>query len=228
MSGADAAIVFVGTSSGEGHDRKTLGLGESMDALVSTAASLNPATVAVVATPGAVLVGGWVDAVAAALVTWLPGAEGGHAIADVLFGTADPGGRLAVSLPHADNEVRSHPCLFVFFYTQTIEQLCALPLKLKWILFEQRCVLLKAKNAFPAPRDLSSFLFNARPLPPGGVRGGAVPGRPRPKPRGALRKHALGPDWLPQGQLLRGARGAVNGTFKYRCDVRVLEECVRE
>ena len=48
----------------------------------------------------------WIaDHVPAVLHAWLPGEEGGNAVADVLFGAADPGGRLPVSMPHAVGQV---------------------------------------------------------------------------------------------------------------------------
>ena len=105
VASADAAVVFVGTTSREGVDRASLGLDGGQDDLVAAVAGLNPRTVAVVAAPGAVLVGGWVDAVPAVLVTWLPGQEGGHATADVLFGAANPSGRLPLTFPRVENEV---------------------------------------------------------------------------------------------------------------------------
>jgi beta-glucosidase len=44
----------------------------------------------------------WIaEHVGAVLHAWLPGEEGGHAVADVLFGDADPGGRLPVSMPRS-------------------------------------------------------------------------------------------------------------------------------
>jgi beta-glucosidase len=50
----------------------------------------------------------WADAVPAVLQLWYPGQELGHALADVLFGDADPGGRLPTSLPL---RYEDHPAL---------------------------------------------------------------------------------------------------------------------
>ena len=56
----------------------------------------------------------------AVLHAWLPGEEGGHAVADVLFGDADPGGRLPVSMP------RSVGQLPVFYGAQAVGRPLAL------------------------------------------------------------------------------------------------------
>lgn len=56
-------------------------------------AAANPSTVVVV-NSGAPVELPWREQVSAILLSWFPGQEGGHALADVLFGTAEPGGRL--------------------------------------------------------------------------------------------------------------------------------------
>ena len=102
---ADAVVVVVGTSAeheSEGFDRGTLQLPGGQDALVSAVAAANPATVVVVNTGGPVLMP-WRDEVAAVLLGWFPGQEGGDGLADVLFGHAEPGGRLPTTWPAADD-----------------------------------------------------------------------------------------------------------------------------
>ncbi|WP_420031722.1 glycoside hydrolase family 3 C-terminal domain-containing protein [Streptomyces sp. cg28] len=93
---ADVAVVVVGTTEGsesEGHDRITLALPGDQDALVSAVAAAQPRTVAVVNSGGPVELP-WRDEVGALLLTWFPGQEAGAGLADVLFGRAEPGGRL--------------------------------------------------------------------------------------------------------------------------------------
>ncbi|MDL4771711.1 glycoside hydrolase family 3 protein [Actinomadura xylanilytica] len=99
--GADAAVVVVGTNDAvesEGFDRTTLALPGRQDELVSAVAAVNPRTVVVV-NAGAPVLMPWRDEAAAVLWAWLPGQEGGAAIADVLTGAAEPGGRLPTTFP---------------------------------------------------------------------------------------------------------------------------------
>ena len=98
---ADVAVVLVGTTvadESEGRDRKTLSLPDGQDQLVSRVAAANPRTVVVVSAGSPVLMP-WRDQVTAILLTWFPGQEGGHALADLLFGLAEPGGRLPTTWP---------------------------------------------------------------------------------------------------------------------------------
>ena len=98
---ADAAIVFVGSSSttdSEGRDRAGIDLGFDQDELVEAVAAINPYTVVVINNGGPVAMP-WIDKVHAVLDAWLPGKEGSPAIADVLFGKVNPSGKLPVSFP---------------------------------------------------------------------------------------------------------------------------------
>ena len=93
---ADVAVVVVGTTpqiESEGFDRPSLALPAGQDRLVREVAAANPSTVVVV-NSGAPVELPWREEVGAVLLSWFPGQEGGHALADVLFGTAEPGGRL--------------------------------------------------------------------------------------------------------------------------------------
>ncbi|MBT2449550.1 glycoside hydrolase family 3 C-terminal domain-containing protein [Streptomyces sp. ISL-43] len=112
--GADAAVVVVGTTEGgesEGFDRESLRLPAPQDELVAAVARANPPTIVVVNSGGPVELP-WRDAADAVLLTWFPGQEAGHALADVLLGRAEPGGRLPTTWPAtlADAPVRTtHP-----------------------------------------------------------------------------------------------------------------------
>jgi beta-glucosidase len=94
----DAAVVIVNEASGEGMDRQSLALPGDQDRLITAVAHNNPRTVVVLNTPGPVLMP-WLDEVAAVLQVWYPGEQFGTALARVLFGDEDPGGRLPVTFP---------------------------------------------------------------------------------------------------------------------------------
>jgi beta-glucosidase len=101
---ADLAIVVVGsaeTSESEGYDRDTLALPGRQDELVRRAAAACPRTVVVVNAGMPVLMP-WASQVGAVIYAWLPGQAIGEALADVLLGHAEPGGRLPVTLPAAE------------------------------------------------------------------------------------------------------------------------------
>jgi beta-glucosidase len=98
---ADRVVVIVGTTSeweSEGFDRESIVLPADQDDLVRRVAAANPETVVVVNT-GAPVAMPWVEEVAAVLQVWFGGQEMANALADVLVGEAEPGGRLPVTFP---------------------------------------------------------------------------------------------------------------------------------
>ena len=82
-----------------GGDRRDLHLHPDDAALITAVAAANPRTVVVVIAGGTVMVDPWDDRVAAVLLAWYPGMEGGRAVADLLLGDAEPTGRLPVAIP---------------------------------------------------------------------------------------------------------------------------------
>ena len=82
-----------------GGDRSDLRLHSDDVALVRAVAAANPRTVVIVIAGGTVVVDPWADDVAALLMAWYPGMEGGRALADVLLGDAEPAGRMPVATP---------------------------------------------------------------------------------------------------------------------------------
>lgn len=108
---AEVALVFVGRSGEwdtEGSDLDSIVLPGRQDELIAAVAAVNPRTVVVLQTGGPVEMP-WLGDVAAVLEAWYPGQEAGNAIADVLTGAAEPGGRLPQSFPvkWADNPTNS-------------------------------------------------------------------------------------------------------------------------
>ncbi|PZF25568.1 glycosyl hydrolase [Curtobacterium sp. MCLR17_045] len=105
--GADVAVVVVGTNSkveSEGYDRSSLALPGHQDDLVRAVAAANPNTVVVV-NAGSPVEMPWRNDVAAVLLTWFGGQEYGNALADVLTGAQEPGGRLPTTWPVAMADV---------------------------------------------------------------------------------------------------------------------------
>lgn len=99
--GADVAVVFAGLTErfeSEGFDREHLRLPDNHNELIERIAAVN-ANVVVVLTNGAPVTMPWIDSVKAVLGTFLAGQAGGGAIADLLFGVANPSGKLAETYP---------------------------------------------------------------------------------------------------------------------------------
>ncbi|HEY7225721.1 MAG TPA: glycoside hydrolase family 3 C-terminal domain-containing protein [Micromonosporaceae bacterium] len=112
-SGADVAVVFVGlpeSSEVEGLDRVDIDLPAAHDALVEAVTARHPRVVVVVVA-GAPVAMPWRDKVSAVVHAYLGGQAGGCAIADVLSGQMEPGGRLAETFPVrlGDNPVHAMP-----------------------------------------------------------------------------------------------------------------------
>jgi beta-glucosidase len=103
-SAADIVIVAVATTSSEGSDRSTLSLSDDENDLVAAAATANSNTIVVANAPGALLMP-WADDVAAILMSFMPGEQGGAGQTDVLYGDVNPSARLPITLPNMDNEI---------------------------------------------------------------------------------------------------------------------------
>ncbi|WP_225206117.1 beta-glucosidase family protein [Novosphingobium huizhouense] len=95
---AEVAIVFATEWRTEGLDQPDLSLPDGQDALIAAVAAANPRTIVVLETGGPIAMP-WLGSVAGVVEAWYPGARGGDAIASVLFGDANPGGRLPVTFP---------------------------------------------------------------------------------------------------------------------------------
>jgi beta-glucosidase len=105
---ADVAVVFVGTDrrvEQEGLDRKILGLTGNQEELVEAVFAANPRTVVVQMSAGPLTVPWLAQHIPAMLQSWWPGEEGGHAIADVLFGDVNPAGRLPHTVYASETQV---------------------------------------------------------------------------------------------------------------------------
>ena len=108
---ADAAAVFAGLPGiyeSEGFDRAHLRLPDQHDDLIEAVCRANPDTV-VVLSNGAPVAMPWVHTPRAILATHLAGQAGGGAIADLLFGRENPGGKLAETYPARQADLGCDP-----------------------------------------------------------------------------------------------------------------------
>ncbi len=96
--GADLVIVFATQWQTEAQDVPDLVLPDKQDALISAVAAANRDTLVVLETGSPVLMP-WLGDVPAVLQAWYPGQRGGEAIARVVFGDVNPGGRLPMTFP---------------------------------------------------------------------------------------------------------------------------------
>lgn len=98
---SDAVVIVAGLSDtfeSEGYDRPDMSLPGGQAELIRKVAAVNPKTVVVV-NAGAPVEMDWSDDVPAVILAYYPGQEGGHALADILFGDINPSGKLTVSFP---------------------------------------------------------------------------------------------------------------------------------
>jgi len=99
---ADVALLYVALAAhkeSEGYDRPDLDLTEHQVALIRAVAKAQPKTVVVLNSGAPVAMSAWIDAVPAVLEGWMMGQAGGGALADILFGRANPCGKLAETFP---------------------------------------------------------------------------------------------------------------------------------
>ena len=99
------AIVAAGIEEGEFRDRAFLRLPGRQEELIQRVAATGTPVVVVLIGGSAITMSPWMDRVAAILDAWYPGEQGGHAVADVLFGDANPAGRLPLTFPMAEGQL---------------------------------------------------------------------------------------------------------------------------
>lgn len=113
LGSADAVIAVVGYTDedeGEGFiaagDRERMTLSDEDIALIEAAAARHDRVVVVLEGGGSITMEGWLDEVEAVLMAWYPGMEGGHALAELIFGDAAPSGRLPIVFPVAEADLQ--------------------------------------------------------------------------------------------------------------------------
>jgi beta-glucosidase len=102
---SDVAIVVAGLEEGEFRDRSTLALPGAQERLIRSVAGSGKPVVVVLVGGSAITMSSWIDEVDAVVDVWYPGEQGGHAVADVLFGDYNPAGRLPVTFAMSDGQL---------------------------------------------------------------------------------------------------------------------------
>jgi beta-glucosidase len=102
---SDVAVVVAGLEEGEFRDRAYLGLPGHQEELIERVAATGRPTVVVLVGGSAITMSRWIDRVAGILDVWYPGVEGGHAVADVLFGDYNPAGRLPITFAMSEGQL---------------------------------------------------------------------------------------------------------------------------
>ncbi len=102
---ADAAIVVAGIEEGESLDRAFLNLPGHQEELINRIAATGKPVIVILIGGSAITMTSWLSKVNAVIVAWYPGEEGGHAIADILFGDYNPAGRLPITFPVSEGQL---------------------------------------------------------------------------------------------------------------------------
>jgi beta-glucosidase len=101
---SEVAIVVAGVEEGEFRDRASLALPGHQEELIRAVAATGKPTIVVIVGGSAVTMP-WLDRVKAVVNAWYPGEVGGTAVADVLFGDANPAGRLPITFPVSEGQL---------------------------------------------------------------------------------------------------------------------------
>jgi beta-glucosidase len=102
---SDVAIIVAGIEEGEFRDRSSLALPGHQEELIDRVAATGKPVVVAPVGGSAITMSRWLGKVGAVIDVWYPGEQGGPAIADVLFGDADPGGRLPITFPMSEGQL---------------------------------------------------------------------------------------------------------------------------
>lgn len=102
---SEAVIIVAGINEGEFQDRAMLGLPGQQETLIQRIAATGKPIIVVLVGGSAITMNSWLDKVNAVVDVWYPGEEGGHAVADVLFGDYNPAGRLPITFPLSEAQL---------------------------------------------------------------------------------------------------------------------------
>ncbi len=102
---AEVTVIVAGIHEGEFQDRASLALPGQQEALIQRVAATGKPVVIVLVGGSAVTMNNWLEKINGLIDVWYPGEEGGHAVADVLFGDYNPAGRLPITFPLSEAQL---------------------------------------------------------------------------------------------------------------------------
>ena len=105
VKNSEMAIFVAGIQEGEFQDRASLALPGYQEKLIQEIAKTGKPVVVVLVNGSAITMQNWLNKVDGVLEVWYPGEEGGHAVADVLFGDSNPAGRLPITFPLSEAQL---------------------------------------------------------------------------------------------------------------------------
>ena len=112
-SEADIVIIFAGLNHKpemdcEATDRTVFELSADQIELINKTVQENPKIIVVLISGSPIGMNGWLGNIPALIEAWYPGMEGGHAIADILFGDVNPSGKLPITFPKTLSDSPAH------------------------------------------------------------------------------------------------------------------------
>jgi beta-glucosidase len=105
---SDVAILYLGTTlavEAEGRDRTSLGLAKEQEDLFNAVLAVNPRTIVVLINAGPLTIPHLKEKAPAIIEAWWNGEQGSNAIADVIFGNVNPGGKLPFTVYASESQV---------------------------------------------------------------------------------------------------------------------------
>src|SRR3954453_14112632 len=100
---ADVVVLMAGLVATEGVDQSDANMLNDQNRMLDELLSINPTTVVVLKDSNPVLMP-WIDRAPAVLEAWNQGSEDGHVVADLLFGVANPSGKVPTSYPRSEGD----------------------------------------------------------------------------------------------------------------------------
>lgn len=198
---ADVAVVFAVQHESEGEDLRGLSLPNGQDALIDAVASVNPNTVVVLETGGAVTMP-WIGKVSGVLEAWYPGIRGGEAIANILFGKTNPSGKLPITFPATEakqpkRELTEVPGLPGYKINQAkfnVDYDEGLKVGYKWYDAENKERSFRSASACPIPTSHTpTFTWNRAPDCKSALRCATREQWQEPRPRRCMSRYQLPP-----------------------------------